>query len=178
MKKLLTVLFLSVTLLLTFSSCKKKVETAPKPEPVVQKVEEPAPQMEQPVLSEEEILMRKSLEEINREGHLQMVHFEFDKYQITDDMKPRLQQNADWLLKFSNIEILVEGHCDERGTEEYNLALGEKRAQTAKAYLVSLGVPEGRVQTVSYGKSRPLVQGNDENSHYQNRRAEFKVTKK
>jgi peptidoglycan-associated lipoprotein len=93
-------------------------------------------------------------------------------------MKPVLNRNADWLLKHPPVEILIEGHCDERGTFEYNMALGEKRAEAALNYLVSLGVKPERIKIISYGKNRPLVKGMDEESYYQNRRDEFVIIKK
>jgi peptidoglycan-associated lipoprotein len=171
----LCVLFM-VTL---FTSCKKEVKVAPvKKEPVVEKVEEVKPKVEKPQLTEEEIFQRKTLEELNRQGHLNRVYFDFDKYTIKDDMKPTLQKNADWLMKHPTVEISVGGHCDERGTEEYNMALGEKRAAAAKNYLVNLGVPAEKVKIVSYGKTQPLVKGVDDDSHAKNRRDEFIITKK
>jgi peptidoglycan-associated lipoprotein len=180
MKKLLVVLFMSVALVMFFGSCKKGVKTEPvAQEPEVEKVEEVTPQVEKPELTEEEIFERMSLEEINKEGHLKKINFDFDKYYIRDDMKATLHRNADWLLKHPSVEIKVEGHCDERGTVEYNIALGEKRASTAKEYLVSLGVPAERMNIVSYGKNRPLIpNAADEDSHFQNRRAEFIIVKK
>jgi peptidoglycan-associated lipoprotein len=107
-----------------------------------------------------------------------MIHFDFDMYSIREDMKPVMQANADWLLKFPSVEVLVEGHCDERGTIEYNIALGEKRAEAARNYLVSLGLNAAKVKIISYGKSKPLVKGVDEATYFQNRRAEFVITKK
>ena len=172
-------MFLALTLVLFFNSCgKKKVKTTPQ-KTKVEKVEEKTPKVEKPVLTEEEIFQKKSLDELNKEGHLKMIHFDFDKYNIKDDMKPILQSNSDWLLKHETVEITVEGHCDERGTVEYNLALGEKRAKAAKKYLVSLGVNEARIKTISYGKNKPLIpNAKDEDSHYKNRRAVFVITKK
>jgi peptidoglycan-associated lipoprotein len=93
-------------------------------------------------------------------------------------MKSILERNAEWLLKYPNVEISIEGHCDERGTVEYNMALGEKRAYTARKYLENLGVPIEKMRIVSYGKSKPLVKGVDEASHFKNRRDEFIITKK
>ena len=93
-------------------------------------------------------------------------------------MKPILQSNSEWLLRQGTVNISIEGHCDERGTVEYNMALGERRASAAKKYLVSLGVSAERVAIVSYGKSKTVVKGMDEASHYQNRRDEFIITKK
>jgi len=179
MKKRLFVILISFMLVVFFSTCKKKeVKTEPVKKPVVEKVEEVTPKVEKPVLTEEEIFQKKSLEEANKEGYLKMVHFDFDKYYIKDDMKPILHANAEWLLKHPGVEILVEGHCDERGTVEYNIALGEKRASAAQNYIISLGVPGERLKIISYGKSKPLVRGVDEGTYYQNRRSEFSITKK
>lgn len=179
MNKRLFVILISFMLVVFFSTCKKKeVKTEPVKKPVVEKVEEVTPKVEKPVLTEEEIFQKKTLEEANKEGYLKMVHFDFDKYYIKDNMKPILHANAEWLLKHLGVEILVEGHCDERGTIEYNIALGEKRASAAKNYLISLGVPEARLKIISYGKSKPLVRGVDEETYYQNRRSEFTITKK
>lgn len=164
-------------------SCRKKVEEAPpappqvKEQPKVERVEEPAPPKE-PVLTEEEIFMRKSLEEINREAPLRMIHFDFDEYFIREDAKPVLESNAAWLNKFKTAQILIEGHCDERGTEEYNLALGEKRAKSTFDYLVSLGISPSRLKTISYGKSQPLDMGHTEASWDKNRRAQFTIIAK
>ncbi len=162
-----------------FDSCKKEVKVEPpKEEPKVEKVIEKPTKIAEPELTEAEIFERKTLEEVNRQGYLKRIHFDFDKYVIKDDMKSFLQSNADWLMAHSSVHISIEGHCDERGTIEYNMALGEKRAEAAKKYLVSLGVAEDKIQTVSYGKSKPLVKGVDEDSHYKNRRDDFIITKK
>ena len=170
---------LVVVLMVTFFSCKKEVTTAPvERKPVVEPVEEKTPKVEKPVLTEAELFQRRSLEEINKMGYLKRIHFDFDKYFVRDDMKPILEQNAQWLLKFPTVLISVGGHCDERGTEEYNMALGEKRAGAAKQYLVGLGVPGDRINIVSYGKTQPLVKGIDEESHHMNRRDEFTITQK
>jgi peptidoglycan-associated lipoprotein len=179
MKKIL-VLFVALSLILLLTACgKKAAKVEPvKEAPVVEKVEEPPTQVEKPMLDEEEIFQQKSIEELNKDQILKKINFDFDKYQIREDMKPILQANANWLLKFSTVQVLIEGHCDERGTIEYNIALGEKRAEAAKNYLASLGVNAAKIKIVSYGKSKPLVQGVDEASYFQNRRAEFVITKK
>jgi peptidoglycan-associated lipoprotein len=162
-----------------FNSCQKAVKTEPtKPETKMEKVEEATPRVERPELTDEEIFQRQTLEELNKKGYLKRVHFDFDKYFIRDDMKPILQSNAEWLLKYPTVMVSIGGHCDERGTEEYNMALGEKRALSAKQYLVSLGIPAERLRTVSYGKTQILVKGVDEESHFMNRRDEFTITKK
>jgi len=180
MKRLLTVLLLGLSLVVFFDSCQKK---AAKTEPVeggaaVEQVDEAPTRVEKPVLTEEELFEKRSLEEANKAGYLKKVHFDFDKYDIKESMKPILHRNADWLLKHGSVVILIEGHCDERGTFEYNMALGEKRAEAALNYLITLGVSPERVKIVSYGKTRPLVKGVDEETYYQNRRAEFVIVKK
>ncbi|MDI6845464.1 MAG: peptidoglycan-associated lipoprotein Pal [Candidatus Saccharicenans sp.] len=183
MKKFL-VLFLSVILVLSFAaSCKKKAKQLPPPpppqaqeQPKVEKVEEPV--IKEPELTEEEIFMKKTLEEINREKPLARIHFDFDKYDIRPDAVPILEANARWLKKFATVKILIEGHCDERGTEEYNLALGEKRAKSTMDYLVSLGISPDRIRIISYGKSQPLDPGHNEEAWAKNRRAEFLIIEK
>ena len=178
MKRFL-IIVLAVSFILLLSACSKKAaKVAPVQGPAVETVEEPVAQVEKPYLSEEELFQQKSLEELNKDQVLKMIHFDFDMYAIREDMKPVMQANANWLLKFPSVEVLVEGHCDERGTIEYNIALGEKRAEAAKNYLVSLGLNAAKVKIISYGKSKPLVQGVDEASYFQNRRAEFVITKK
>jgi peptidoglycan-associated lipoprotein len=97
------------------------------------------------------------------------VFFAFDHSDITPEGQATLQRQADWLKKYGNVTITVEGHCDDRGTREYNLALGERRAAAAKKVLVALGVPANRVSTISYGKERPIVVGDNEQAWAQNR---------
>jgi peptidoglycan-associated lipoprotein len=178
MKKWLLVL-VALSLVLMFNACgKKAAKVEPTQGPFVEKVEEPVAHVEKPVLSEEELFQQKSLEELNKDQVLKKINFDFDMYTIREDMKPVMQANADWLLKFASVEVLVEGHCDERGTIEYNIALGEKRAEAARNYLISLGLNGAKVKIISYGKSKPLVQGVDEATYFQNRRAEFVITKK
>jgi len=177
MKKLLLVV-VALSLVLMFNACAKKAPQVAPEGPVIEKVDEPVAQVEKPVLSEEELFQQKSLEELNKDQVLKKINFDFDMYTIREDMKPIMQANANWLLKFASVEVLVEGHCDEKGTIEYNIALGEKRAEAAKNYLVSLGLNAAKVKIISYGKSKPLVQGVDEASYFQNRRAEFVITKK
>jgi peptidoglycan-associated lipoprotein len=99
------------------------------------------------------------------------VFFDFDKSDIKPEGRQILQRQADWLKKYPNVTVTVEGHCDDRGTREYNLALGERRATAAKKLLVALGVPAARISTISYGKERPAVVGDNEAAWAQNRRA-------
>ena len=98
------------------------------------------------------------------------IFFDYDKSDIKAEGRQVLQRQADWLKKYSNVTVTVEGHCDERGTREYNLALGERRATAVKKMLVALGVPANRVSTISYGKERPAVVGSNEAAYAQNRR--------
>lgn len=184
MKKVI-IFSLSVLLVSLFLiSCRAKVEEVPPPpppqvkeQPKVEKVKE-VPPVKKPEMTEEEIFMAKSLEEINREAPLDMIHFDFDRYFIRDDAKPVLEVNAKWLNKFSTVKILIEGHCDERGTEEYNLALGEKRAKSTRDYLASLGISPNRIRIISYGKSQPLELGHNEIAWQKNRRSQFLIIEK
>jgi peptidoglycan-associated lipoprotein len=182
MKKYL-IIALAVVLVFSFAvSCKKKPKEVPPPppqvkeQPKIEKVEQPV--MREPVLSEEELYLQKSLEQINKEKPLANVYFDYDKAMIREDAKPVLETNASWLNKFKTIKILIEGHCDERGTEEYNLALGEKRAKAAMDYLTTLGVSSDRVKIISYGKSQPADPGHNEAAWQKNRRDQFLVIDK
>jgi peptidoglycan-associated lipoprotein len=98
------------------------------------------------------------------------VHFDYDKYAVLDADKATLQRQAAWLGKYPNVKVTVEGHADERGTREYNIALGARRANAVKEYLVSLGVSAARVDTVSYGKEKPICAESSESCWAQNRR--------
>ena len=106
------------------------------------------------------------------------VFFDFDRSDITSESQQILARQADWLRRYPNVTVTIEGHCDERGTAEYNLALGERRAVAARAYLVSLGIAADRLRTVSYGKEFPFDPGHDEAAYAKNRRAHFVVTSK
>jgi peptidoglycan-associated lipoprotein len=104
------------------------------------------------------------------------VHFDYDRYQLRDEDRSILQRQAAWLQKYAQVRINIEGHCDERGTREYNLALGARRANAVKEFLVSLGVSSGRVDTISYGKERPICTESSEDCNAQNRRGVTTVT--
>ena len=122
--------------------------------------------------------MAGDLDTINKNSPFQPVFFGLDSYEVDGGGQQALNTNAGILKKYPTWIITIEGHCDERGTAEYNLALGEKRALAAKTYLVSLGVPADRVRTVSYGKEFPFDPGHDEGAWSKNRRAHFVVTSK
>ena len=106
------------------------------------------------------------------------IHFDFDKSDIRTDAREILQKNADWLQNNPDIKIQIEGHCDERGTAEYNLALGERRAMSTKKYLISLGISADRIYTISYGEELPIDPNHSEDSWAKNRRAHFLVITK
>jgi len=97
------------------------------------------------------------------------VFFAYDQATISPEGQQILQRQAEWLKRYANASVTIEGHCDERGTREYNLALGERRASAVKSVLVAMGIPSARVQTISYGKERPIVVGSDDEGYAQNR---------
>ena len=103
------------------------------------------------------------------------IHFAFDSYELNDEAKEILKKKAEILLKYPSIKLVIEGHCDERGTEEYNLALGERRARAAYEYLIMLGIEADRLSIVSYGEERPLDPRHNEEAWAKNRRDEFKI---
>jgi peptidoglycan-associated lipoprotein len=110
-------------------------------------------------------------------GPLADIHFDYDSAGLTDEARATLEKHALWLQGHRDVKVTVEGHCDERGTVEYNLALGEQRARATREYLVSLGVAADRLRVVSFGKERPLDPGNDEAAWAKNRRAHFAVSR-
>jgi peptidoglycan-associated lipoprotein len=182
-KKLVWVLCLIVSLVLLSTACKKKAAQAtppPAPPAVVTPEPEvkPAPDTEVRegfVTPEPEQAPIDTAAEINARGELKTVYFEFDKSDLTETARATLRGNADWLKANSKWNVVIEGHCDERGTIEYNLALGQRRANAARDYLTSLGVTSGRLRVVSYGEERPVDPGHNEAAWVKNRRAESKV---
>ncbi|MBI3990409.1 MAG: peptidoglycan-associated lipoprotein Pal [candidate division NC10 bacterium] len=107
---------------------------------------------------------------------LEDVFFDFDRYLIRDDARQTLDQNVWWLQEHPETRILIEGHCDERGTHEYNLALGEQRAKAVMEYLVASGIEPSRLSTISFGEEKPFVLGHDESAWRWNRRAHFVIS--
>jgi peptidoglycan-associated lipoprotein len=184
MKK--SVLLLATVLLVsTLPACgKKKVAPPPPPPaPVVPEAPPPAPPPEPraetaPQVDEYARLKSMTAEEIDKMGLLGDVRFDYDKADIRESERATLTKNADVLKRFDFLRVTVEGHCDERGTVEYNLALGERRAKAAFDYLVSLGVPAERLKTVSYGKEVPVCSESNEACWQKNRRAKPTVTGK
>jgi len=119
-----------------------------------------------------------SLDDLNKNSPLKPVFYELDSSDLNAASQKVLEENAALLKRYSTWAVTVEGHCDERGTAEYNLALGERRAIAARAYLVSLGIAADRMRTVSYGKEFPFDPGTDETAFSKNRRAHFVITAK
>jgi peptidoglycan-associated lipoprotein len=181
---------LSVVLSLTVAACSKKAPaTAPAPPPpspaapVAPPAPPPPPAPPAPApapapLTEDQIFAQKSLEQLNAERPLGDVYFNLDESTIRDDARGPLQKNADWMKRWGATRIQVEGHCDERGTPEYNLALGERRANAVKQYLVGLGIGADRIAVVSKGKESPFCAQSGEDCWQQNRRGHFRVTAK
>nr|WP_070960820.1 peptidoglycan-associated lipoprotein Pal [Hyphomonas sp. Mor2] len=162
----------SIALFVGVAAC----TSTPEPEPVV--VDEPV--VAEPEPEPEPVVVVDPLPEVPAgpvKGSLEdfevnvgdRVYFDLDQYRLSADAQGILQRQAAWLSSYPSVNILVAGNCDERGTREYNLALGERRASVVKNYLVDLGVDPARIQTVSYGKERPLALGSNEASWAQNR---------
>ncbi|NDY41670.1 peptidoglycan-associated lipoprotein Pal [Dissulfurirhabdus thermomarina] len=176
------VLFFAVFLLA--AGCAKTEVSAPEetaPPAVVEEpvAEEPqAPAVEQPAETEAAApVYGEEISEGRTHAPMLPVYFDFDKYNIRDDMKGRLEDDARFLLDHPEIRIEVQGNCDERGTNEYNLALGERRAKSIKDYLVNLGVAADRIETVSFGEERPLDPGHNEEAWAKNRRGDLVILK-
>jgi peptidoglycan-associated lipoprotein len=115
------------------------------------------------------------LAQLNARGYLEDVFFDTDRFDLTPEARGSLTKNAAWLQNHPTISILVEGHCDERNTREYNLALGERRASTVRDYIVFLGIASQRIQIISYGEERPFMRGRDESAWRLNRRSHFVI---
>ena len=128
--------------------------------------------------TEDEIWAAKTVAQLNKEGVLADVFFFLDMYGISEESRAPLQRNAEYLKRWPSVRITVEGHCDERGTAEYNLSLGERRSNAVKGYLVSLGVAADRIQVISKGKETPFCTESNETCWQQNRRGHFVITAK
>ena len=155
---------------------------APAPAPVAPAEPEPTPVEPQAVTpvtqTPAEEMLSYSLDEINRKGYLKDVFFDYDKSDIKTEYRDTLEQDAAFLSGNPSVKIMLEGHCDERGTREYNIALGNRRAEAAKQYLAALGIDPVRIQTISYGREKPFADCHEESCWSQNRRAHFVITAK
>ncbi len=176
-------LVLAAGLLVTAGCCTKKPAPAPAPEVKVEPTPTPVPvPVEEPIAAPiaEPVAeaLPADLEELNKKGYLKDIFYDYDLYDVKADQRDAMAANAEWLKKWPAVKIQVEGHCDERGSNKYNMALGDKRANAARDYLVSLGIDASRITTLSYGEERPFVEGQTEDAWSQNRRAHFVVTAK
>ena len=144
--------------------------------PPPQRVEEPLPMPQQPL--SEDAIGNRSLDDLNRDSPLKPALFALDSAELDDMGRATVQANAEILKKYPTWQVTIEGHCDERGTAEYNLALGERRAVAVKTYLVSLGISADRLRTVSYGKEFPFEPAHNEDAWSKNRRGHFVITSK
>jgi peptidoglycan-associated lipoprotein len=145
----------------------------PPPQPTTERIEEALPVPPEPL--SEDAIANRSLDELNRDSPFRPVFFELDEAELDDVGRKTAQSNADLLKKYQSWVVTVEGHCDERGTAEYNLALGERRARATLDYLAAKGIQVNRMTIVSYGKERPLCQEQAEPCRAKNRRAQFLV---
>jgi len=151
------------------------------PPPIAPATPPPAPPptaSEVPQVNDYDRLKNTPTDELERMGLLAEIHFDYDQFDVRDADRAVLSKNAEVLKRYDFLKVTVEGHCDDRGTVEYNLALGERRAKAAYDYLVQLGVPAARLKTVSYGKEVPLCQEASEACWPRNRRAHFTISGK
>jgi peptidoglycan-associated lipoprotein len=188
-RRLVSLVALTMAVAVFAGGCHKKIPPpapAPPPPPPAAPVTPPPPPAPPPPapapapapLNDEQIFAQKSLDQLNAEKPLDDVYFDLDESNIRDDARPPLQKNAAWMKKWTSTQVTVEGHCDSRGSSEYNLALGSRRAEAVKDYLVNLGVPAGRLAVVSKGKEQPFCSDESEPCWQQNRRGHFIVTAK
>ena len=189
-RRLISTIALSAALAIAVAGCHKKVPApAPAPPPPPPATAPPAPPPPPPPpppapapaprpLSEEEIFARKSVAQLNDEKPLDDVFFDLDMATVREDAKPALQKDAGWMKKWGSVAVTLEGHCDSRGSAEYDLGLGNRRATAVKDYLVSLGVPANRLTVVSKGKEQPFCPEANEGCWQQNRRGHFVITAK
>jgi peptidoglycan-associated lipoprotein len=163
---LLSLMFVIPGLMFTVSCQKKVVDATPKPVVEEKKVEE------KPMVKEEVVAVAKAPDMTVMQED---IYFEFDKSTLTPSAQDNLLRKAEWLRENADATITIEGNCDERGTNEYNLALGDRRAESAKAFLVDLGIDPARITTISYGEERPVDPRHNEEAWAKNRRDHFVV---
>jgi peptidoglycan-associated lipoprotein len=167
MRKILSLIVLSAILAFTLAGCPKK--------PAPSNVESKPPVVDTPPAKPETPQVETPVKKTLQEAEFLTVYFDFDKYNLRPDAKANLDNNYQLMKTFSDVTVKIEGHCDERGTVEYNLSLGQKRAQSVQDYLTGLGISPSRITTISYGKERPAVMGSDEAAWAKNRRCEFRI---
>jgi len=164
---------ITMIVVIGLTGCAKKVPPPPPPPPPPA----PAPPPPRP-LTEDEIFSRKTVDQLNAEMPLAEVHFQYDMSTIRDEDRAVLQKNADYLRRWPTIRVTIEGHSDARGTNEYNLALGDRRGNAVKQYLIGLGIATDRLTVVSKGEEDPLCSEMIEDCYARNRRGHFVITAK
>jgi peptidoglycan-associated lipoprotein len=167
----LTWIAILVLIVATSGCAKKKPPTPATPPPAAEATPTPAPTPEPTPAPTPAPTPQPQI----GSGDFQPAFFDFDSYTLREDARGALDRDAKLLRDNAAVNVTIEGHCDERGTAEYNQALGERRAQAARDYLVAAGIATARIQVISYGKERPFAEGHDEASWQQNRRAHFVV---
>lgn len=184
---LITAVLLAV---MTLEACKRPVPPPPPPPPAPPVVQAPPPPPPAPApapppaapaprpLTEDEIFSKKTLEELNKEMPLGDVFFDYDQSSVREDQRAMLQKNADWMRRWTSTRVTIEGHADSRGTNQYNLALGQLRANSVKDYLVGLGVPADRLVVISRGEESPQCTDETETCWTRNRRGHSVITAK
>jgi peptidoglycan-associated lipoprotein len=177
-----------LSIALTAGACKKPPVTQPTPPPAAPQPETkqpapppppppPAPEAPKP-LTEEEVFAKMTLDELNAKGVLGDVFFAYDSAELSPEARGTIQKNADYMKRWSSTKVMVEGHADSRGTNEYNLALAERRADVTRDYMVSLGIPTDRLTIVSKGDEEPVCMDENESCWQRNRRGKFVFTAK
>ncbi len=181
---LVAIALVAMAVLPLAQGCKKKPPTTtaearpPVEQPAPPETRVPPPVATAPREPVETEILDNDISQLNKKGYLQDAFFDYDQSDLREDARTALSANAEWLKRYPSIQILIEGHCDERGTSAYNLALGDRRANAARDYLDSLGVNASRIRTVSYGKERPFCTESTEDCWQQNRRGHFVITAK
>lgn len=159
-----------------FAGCAKEEPPPPTPEPPRVAPQPPPPAPLPPPGPSAEALRQQRFQQAMQEFQNQDIYFDFDKYDLRPDARAALDKKVAFLNENGSVRVQIEGHCDERGTSEYNLVLGERRANASKQYVTTAGINTARLSTISYGKERPLDPGHDEAAWARNRRAHFVIT--
>lgn len=182
MNRKLLALFFVFAMVTSLAGCKKQPKPLPPPPQPTGPEVGTTPSVEAPEIKRLTEMstseLPDDLDQINRSGLLKKIHFDFDRSDLRPEDIETLNGNSAVLKKYPNLKIRIEGHCDERGTEEYNISLGDRRAKAAYNYLVNLGISAARMETVSYGKSQPEDPGHNEEAWAMNRRDVFLVIAK
>ncbi|HEY7112986.1 MAG TPA: peptidoglycan-associated lipoprotein Pal [Thermoanaerobaculia bacterium] len=168
-----------LVLIFVFACAKKKPTTvAEKAPPPAAAAPAPAPTAAAPAPAPAPDVLAQDLDHLNRAGYLKDAYFDYDRSELREDARTALSADAGWLQRYPSVKILIEGHCDDRGTDAYNMALGQRRASAAEDYLASLGIDGSRVKVVSYGKERPFCTAESDPCWQENRRGHVVITAK